>query len=112
MTEEQRSFAKGSPCFLVVITVAGKVHLLLLGALRAGQIDLRQHVIHPKELTVHDVRLSGDFNAIYALISDGSDLKVLHFHNSVLQEYISPMLHLAVYCANVLETKKYVKLLF
>lgn len=106
MAEEQRSFAKGSPCFLVVITITGKVHLLLLGALRAGQIDLKEHMIHPDKFTVHDVRLSGDFNAMYALVSDGSDLKVLHFHNSVLQEYISPMLHLAVHCANVLETKK------
>nr|XP_014097540.1 anaphase-promoting complex subunit 4 [Bactrocera oleae] len=108
MAEEQRSFAKGSPCFLVVITITGKVHLLLLGALRAGQIDLKEHMIHPDKFTVHDVRLSGDFNAMYALVSDGSDLKVLHFHNSVLQEYISPMLHLAVHCANVLETKNYI----
>uniref|UniRef100_A0A0A1XN54 Anaphase-promoting complex subunit 4 n=1 Tax=Zeugodacus cucurbitae TaxID=28588 RepID=A0A0A1XN54_ZEUCU len=108
MPDEQRSFAKGSPCFLVVITVTGKVHLLLLGALRAGQIDLRQHVQHPEEFTVHDVRLSGDFNAIYALVTDGTELKVLHFHNAVLQDYISPMLHLAVHCANVLETKNYI----
>ncbi|XP_036345474.1 anaphase-promoting complex subunit 4-like [Rhagoletis pomonella] len=106
--EEQRSFAKGSPCFLVVITLTGKVHLLLLGALRSGQIDLKQHVVHPQEFTVHDVRLSGNFNAIYALVSDGNELKVLHFHNKVLQEYISPMLHLAVHCANVLETKNYI----
>ncbi|XP_053949584.1 anaphase-promoting complex subunit 4 [Anastrepha ludens] len=106
--EEQRSFAKGSPCFLVVITVTGKVHLLLLGALRAGHIDLKQHATHPEKFIVHDVRLSGNFNAIYALVTDGSDLKVLHFHNAVLQEYISPMLHLAVHCANVLETKNYI----
>ncbi|XP_067640659.1 anaphase-promoting complex subunit 4 [Eurosta solidaginis] len=106
--EEQRSFAKGSPCFLVIITVTGKVHLLLLGALRAGYIDLKQHVANQQDFIVHDVRLSGEFNAIYTLVTDGSDLRVLHFHNAVLQEYISPMLHLAVHCANVLETKNYI----
>ncbi|XP_065362715.1 anaphase-promoting complex subunit 4 [Calliphora vicina] len=107
-TQEHKSFAKGSPCFLVVILKCGKVHLLLLGALKSGSIDMSQHVSHPDELEVHDVRLSGDFNAMYALLRDGNQLKILHFHNSVLKEYISPMMHLAQHCANILETKNYI----
>ncbi|XP_046802677.1 anaphase-promoting complex subunit 4 [Lucilia cuprina] len=107
-TEEHKTFAKGSPCFLVVILKCGKVHLLLLGALKSGAIDMSQHVSHPDELVVHDVRLSGDFNAMYALLRDGNQLKILHFHNTVLKEYISPMIHLAQHCANILETKNYI----
>lgn len=87
---------------------SGKVHLLLLGALQAGSIDLTQHILHPENFDVYDVRLNGDFNAIYALLRDGQQLKLLHFHNQVLQDSISPMLELASHCANILETKKYV----
>lgn len=105
-TLDQKSFPKGSPCFLVVIMSSGKVHLLLLGALQAGSIDLTQHILHPEEFEVYDVRLNGDFNAIYALLRDGRQLKVLHFHNQVLQDSISPMLELAAHCAHILETKK------
>lgn len=90
-----------------MILKCGKVNLLLLGALKAGSIDLSQHVSHPDELEVYDVRLSGNFNSMYALLRDGNQLKVLHFHNAVLKEYISPMVHLAQHCANILETKKY-----
>lgn len=84
------------------------MHLLLLGALKAGSIDMSQHVSFPDEMEVYDVRLSGAFDAIYALLRDGTQLKVLHFHNDVLKEYMSPMLKLAQHCANILETKKFV----
>ncbi|XP_030378953.1 anaphase-promoting complex subunit 4 isoform X2 [Scaptodrosophila lebanonensis] len=107
-TLDQKSFPKGSPCFLVVIMRSGKVHLLLLGALQAGSIDLTQHVMHPEQFDVYDVRLNGDFNAIYALLRDGEQLKVLHFHNQVLQDSMEPMLELATYCAHILETKNYI----
>ncbi|XP_034481115.1 anaphase-promoting complex subunit 4 isoform X1 [Drosophila innubila] len=107
-TLDQKSFPKGSPCFLVVIMRSGKVHLLLLGALQAGSIDLTQHILHPENFDVYDVRLNGDFNAIYALLRDGQQLKLLHFHNQVLQDSISPMLELASHCANILETKNYI----
>ncbi|KAH8409265.1 hypothetical protein KR009_011390 [Drosophila setifemur] len=107
-TLDQKSFPKGSPCFLVVIMRSGKVHLLLLGALQAGSIDLTQHVLHPEQFDVYDVRLSGDFNAIYALLRDGQQLKMLHFHNQVLQESMAPMLELATHCAHILETKNYI----
>jgi len=105
-TLDQKSFPKGSPCFLVVIMRSGKVHLLLLGALQAGSIDLTQHILHPEQFDVYDVRLNGDFNAIYALLRDGQELKMLHFHNQVLQECMAPMLELATHCAHILETKK------
>ncbi|EDW82354.1 uncharacterized protein Dwil_GK25758, isoform A [Drosophila willistoni] len=105
---DQKSFPKGSPCFLVVIMRSGKVHLLLLGALQAGSIDLTQHILHPEQFEVYDVRLNGDFNAIYALLRDGQQLKLLHFHNHVLQECMSPMLELAAHCAHILETKNYI----
>ncbi|XP_032597346.1 anaphase-promoting complex subunit 4 isoform X2 [Drosophila grimshawi] len=107
-TLDQKSFPKGSPCFLVVIMRSGKVHLLLLGALQAGSIDLTQHILHPEEFDVYDVRLNGDFNAIYALLRDGHQLKLLHFHNQVLEDCISPMLELASHCAHILETKNYI----
>ncbi|KAL7745165.1 hypothetical protein ACLKA6_008220 [Drosophila palustris] len=107
-TLDQKSFPKGSPCFLVVIMRSGKVHLLLLGALQAGSIDLTQHILHPENFDVYDVRLNGDFNAIYALLRDGQELKLLHFHNQVLQDSISPMLELASHCAHILETKNYI----
>lgn len=107
-TLDQKSFPKGSPCFLVVIMRSGKVHLLLLGALQAGSIDLTQHVLNPDQFDVYDVRLNGDFNAIYALLRDGQQLKLLHFHNQVLQDCISPMLELASHCAHILETKNYI----
>ncbi|XP_017871547.1 PREDICTED: anaphase-promoting complex subunit 4 isoform X2 [Drosophila arizonae] len=107
-TLDQKSFPKGSPCFLVVIMRSGKVHLLLLGALQAGSIDLTQHVLNPDQFDVYDVRLNGDFNAIYALLRDGQQLKLLHFHNQVLQDSISPMLELASHCAHILETKNYI----
>ncbi|EDV33799.1 uncharacterized protein Dana_GF19190, isoform A [Drosophila ananassae] len=107
-TLDQKSFPKGSPCFLVVIMRSGKVHLLLLGALQAGSIDLTQHVLHPEQFDVYDVRLNGDFNAIYALLRDGQQLKMLHFHNQVLQECMAPMLELATHCAHILETKNYI----
>ncbi|KAH8326803.1 hypothetical protein KR059_011938 [Drosophila kikkawai] len=107
-TLDQKSFPKGSPCFLVVIMRSGKVHLLLLGALQAGSIDLTQHILHPEQFDVYDVRLSGDFNGIYALLRDGQELKVLHFHNQVLQECMAPMLELATHCAHILETKNYI----
>ncbi|XP_001354997.1 anaphase-promoting complex subunit 4 isoform X1 [Drosophila miranda] len=105
---DQKSFPKGSPCFLVVIMRSGKVHLLLLGALQAGSIDLTQHVLHPEQFDVYDVRLNGDFNAIYALLRDGLQLKMLHFHNQVLQDCMAPMLELATHCAHILETKNYI----
>ncbi|XP_043659113.1 anaphase-promoting complex subunit 4 isoform X1 [Drosophila teissieri] len=105
---DQKSFPKGSPCFLVVIMRSGKVHLLLLGALQAGSIDLTQHILHPEQFDVYDVRLNGDFNAIYALLRDGQELKMLHFHNQVLQECMAPMLELATHCAHILETKNYI----
>ncbi|KAH8275854.1 hypothetical protein KR018_012128 [Drosophila ironensis] len=105
---DQKSFPKGSPCFLVVIMRSGKVHLLLLGALQAGSIDLTQHVLHPEQFDVYDVRLNGDFNAIYALLRDGEQLKMLHFHNQVLQDSMAPMLELATHCALILETKNYI----
>ncbi|XP_039496933.1 anaphase-promoting complex subunit 4 isoform X2 [Drosophila santomea] len=107
-TLDQKSFPKGSPCFLVVIMRSGKVHLLLLGALQAGSIDLTQHILHPEQFDVYDVRLNGDFNAIYALLRDGQELKMLHFHNQVLQECMAPMLELATHCAHILETKNYI----
>ncbi|XP_017851773.1 anaphase-promoting complex subunit 4 isoform X2 [Drosophila busckii] len=107
-TLDQKSFPKGSPCFLVVIMRSGKVHLLLLGALQAGSIDLSQHIMHPENFDVYDVRLNGDFNAIYALLRDGQDLRLLHFHNQVLQDSMSPMLELASHCAHILETKNYI----
>lgn len=103
--QEHKSFAKGSPCFLVVVLKC-KIHLLLLGALKSGTIDLSQHVSHPDELEVYDVRLSGDFNAMYALLRDGNQLKILHFRNNVLKDFLSPMMHLAQHCANIWETKK------
>ncbi|KAH8411643.1 hypothetical protein KR215_007737 [Drosophila sulfurigaster] len=107
-TLDQKCFPKGSPCFLVVIMRSGKVHLLLLGALQAGSMDLTQHILHPEHFDVYDVRLNGDFNAIYALLRDGQQLKLLHFHNQVLQDSISPMLELASHCAHILETKNYI----
>ncbi|KAH8387151.1 hypothetical protein KR093_005043 [Drosophila rubida] len=107
-TLDQKCFPKGSPCFLVVIMRSGKVHLLLLGALQAGSMDLTQHILHPEHFDVYDVRLNGDFNAIYALLRDGHQLKLLHFHNQVLQDSISPMLELAAHCAHILETKNYI----
>lgn len=103
-TQEHKSFAKGSPCFLVIM-FKNKVNLLLLGALKSGTIDMSQHVSHPDELEIYDVRLSGDFNSMFALLRDGNQLKILHFHNSVLKNYISPMMHLAQHCASILETK-------
>ena len=104
--QEHKSFTKGSPCFLIITLKCGKVNFLLLGALKSGAIDLSQHVSHPDELDVYDVRLSADFNGVYTLVRDGSQLKILHFTNSVLKEYISPMIDLALHCANILETKK------
>lgn len=104
--QEHKSFTKGSPCFLLITLKSGKVNFLLLGALKSGTLDLSQHVSHPDELDVYDVRLNGDFNAVYTLLRDGSQLKILHFTNSVLKEYISPIIHLAHHCANILETKK------
>ncbi|XP_037937267.1 anaphase-promoting complex subunit 4 [Teleopsis dalmanni] len=106
--EYHKSFAKGSPCFLVIIMTSGKVHFLLLGALKAGTIDLKEHVAQPDEFEVYDVRMSGDFNTVYALVRDGGYLKVLQFHNEILEQYISPMLHLSEHCANILETKNYI----
>uniref|UniRef100_A0A1I8P3B4 Anaphase-promoting complex subunit 4 n=1 Tax=Stomoxys calcitrans TaxID=35570 RepID=A0A1I8P3B4_STOCA len=107
-TQEHKSFAKGTPCFLVVILKSGKVLLFLLGALKAGSIDMSQHVSFPDELEVYDVRISGDFDAMYALLRDGMQLKILHFKNAVLKEYISPMMQMAQHCANILETKNYI----
>ncbi|KAM7350465.1 anaphase-promoting complex subunit 4 [Cochliomyia hominivorax] len=106
--QEHKTFSKGSPCFLVVILKSGKVNFLLLGALKAGSIDMSHHVSHPDELEVYDVRLSGYFNSVYALLRDGNLLKLFHFQNSILKEYISPMLHLSQHCANILETKNYI----
>ncbi|XP_075155893.1 anaphase-promoting complex subunit 4 [Haematobia irritans] len=106
--QTHKSFAKSSPCFLVVILKTGKVYLFLLGALKAGSIDMSHHVSFPDNSEVYDVRLSGDFDAMYALVRDGMQLKILHFKNTVLKEYISPMLQLAQYRANVLETKHYI----
>lgn len=91
---------------MVVLLKNGQVHLLLLGALKAGCIDLSKHVLFPQELEVYDVRLSGNFDAIYALVRHGQELNVLHFQNPVFKEYMSPMMKLAQYCANILETKK------
>lgn len=105
-SQEHKSFAKGSPCFLVVILESGKIFLLFLGALKAGSIDMSQHVSYPDDFEIFDARLSGDFNAMYALVRDGDKIKVLHFCNAILKEYISPMMHLAMHCANILETKK------
>lgn len=85
---------------------SGKVHLLLLGALQAGSIDLTQHILHPHEFDVYDVRMNGDCNAIYALLRDGQELILLHFQNQVLQDCMAPMLELATHCAHILETKK------
>ncbi|EDX17467.1 GD16927 [Drosophila simulans] len=107
-TLDQKSFPKGSPCFLVVIMRSGKVHLLLLGALQAGSIDLTQHILHPQEFDVYDVRMNGDCNAIYALLRDGQELILLHFQNQVLQDCMAPMLELATHCAHILETKNYI----
>ncbi|XP_061401695.1 anaphase-promoting complex subunit 4 [Musca vetustissima] len=106
--QEHKSFAKGTPSFLVVLLKSGKVHLLLLGALKAGCIDLSKHVLFAEELEVYDVRLSGDFDAMYALVRYGNQLNVLHFRNPVFSEYMSPMMKLAQYCANILETKNYI----
>lgn len=106
--QEDKSFAKGTPSFLVVILKNGKVHLLLLGALKAGSIDMSQHVASPEDLEVYDVRLSGDFNSVFALVRDGKQLRLLHFRNSVLKDYLSPMMQLALHCANVLDTKQLV----
>ncbi|XP_005191552.1 anaphase-promoting complex subunit 4-like [Musca domestica] len=105
--QEHKSFSKGTPSFLVVLLKNGQVHLLLLGALKAGCIDLSKHVLFPEELEVYDVRLSGNFDAIYALVRHGQELNVLHFQNPVFKEYMSPMMKLAQYCANILETKNY-----
>uniref|UniRef100_A0A1B0AFH1 Anaphase-promoting complex subunit 4 n=1 Tax=Glossina pallidipes TaxID=7398 RepID=A0A1B0AFH1_GLOPL len=107
-SQEHKSFAKGSPCFLVVILKSGKIFLLFLGALKAGSIDMSQHVSYPDDFEIFDARLSGDFNAMYALVRDGDKIKVLHFCNAILKEYISPMMHLAMHCANILETKNYI----
>uniref|UniRef100_A0A1A9VNC3 Anaphase-promoting complex subunit 4 n=1 Tax=Glossina austeni TaxID=7395 RepID=A0A1A9VNC3_GLOAU len=107
-SQEHKSFAKGAPCFLVVILKSGKIFLLFLGALKAGSIDMSQHVSYPDDFEIFDARLSGDFNAMYALVRDGDKIKVLHFCNAILKEYISPMMHLAMHCANILETKNYI----
>uniref|UniRef100_A0A1A9WHR9 Anaphase-promoting complex subunit 4 n=1 Tax=Glossina brevipalpis TaxID=37001 RepID=A0A1A9WHR9_9MUSC len=107
-SQEHKSFAKGSPCFLVVILKNGKIFLLFLGALKAGSIDMSQHVSQPDDFEIFDAHLSGDFNAMYTLVRDGDKIKVLHFCNAILKEYISPMMHLAMHCANILETKNLV----
>lgn len=106
--KEHKSLSKGFPSFLVIILANSKVHLLLLSALKAGCIDLPIHVVNPTNLQIYDVQFNGDFNAMYAILRDGDQLKVLHFNNSILKEYISPMSRLATYCANIIEMKKLV----
>ncbi|BFF92523.1 anaphase-promoting complex subunit 4-like [Drosophila madeirensis] len=105
---EENPFPEGSPYFMIVVLCNGKFHLLLFGALQVSSIDLTQHVVHPEEFAVYDVQLSGDFNAIYALLRDGQQLKMLHFHNQLLQDSMVPILGVARLCAHILETKNYI----
>ncbi|XP_017144901.1 anaphase-promoting complex subunit 4-like [Drosophila miranda] len=107
-TLEQKPFPEGSPRFLIVVLCSGKVHLLLFAAVQTGSIDLTQYVLHPEQFEVFDVKISGDFNAIYALVRDGQQLKMLHFRNQLLQDFKASILGVARLCAHILETKNYI----
>lgn len=104
-TQEKKILVNGSSSFLVIILNCGIVHFRLLGTLESGTIDLSQHVSNPDKMVVYDVRLNANFDGIFILLHDGPQLKVLHFHNTILCNYLSPLIHLAQICVGVSETK-------
>lgn len=81
-----------SPIFMVV-SCEDSISLIILGALRAGTIELKSHITQPFE--VLDARLTSANNSLIVLIQEGAVYKTLIFDNEFLRDYMAPLINIA-----------------
>lgn len=106
--EDHKSFAKGSPCYLIVCLSSGKIFLQILGVLECGSIDLSEHIDKVDNFKIMNIRMNATFDGINVIVNDGGCIKVLTFLNGILHTSTSPMLALAANYSLVLETQNYI----
>ncbi|XP_055914863.1 anaphase-promoting complex subunit 4 [Eupeodes corollae] len=106
--EDHKSFAKGSPCYLIVCLCSGKIYLQILGVLPCGAIDISEHIEKVDNFKIINIRLNATFDGINIIVNDGGCIKILTFLNGILHSSTSPMLSLAANYAHVLETQNYI----
>ncbi|XP_055844075.1 anaphase-promoting complex subunit 4 [Episyrphus balteatus] len=106
--EDHKSFAKGSPCYLIVCLRSGKIYLQILGVLPCGTIDISEHIEKVDNFKIMNIRMNATFDGVNVIVNDGGCIKVLTFLNGILHTSTSPMLALAANYAHVLETQNYI----